>query len=287
MAPSPMRERSQLAKRPGLFAGLAVATSAFQLLMIAATVLRPEIDPAHNPISEYAIGRLGWLAVLGFQATAPAYASLAAALRHRLPSRLRPDGLFMLCYCALATAVVGLCVADPVRTPMSELTAMGRVHLTAGISAFVVLPVAAVAINISLSRAVAWAESRKLLIVTGLLPTIGFGTLVTLVATVTPAEGWPPRLMFLTYAAWTIAIAIKSVGLSRHRVPELVRTGRAREEMERSRPETVGLSVAYNRRTRKSSKEIREAVSDRGRGVRSRGERPPTRGAPMRREPRS
>jgi hypothetical protein len=27
-------------------------------------------------------------------------------------------------------------------------------------------------------------------------------------------------------------------------------------------------------------KDIREAVSDRGRGVRSRGERPPTRGAP-------
>jgi hypothetical protein len=37
----------------------------------------------------------------------------------------------------------------------------------------------------------------------------------------------------------------------------------------------------------KSSKEIREAVSDRGRGVRSRGERPPTRAPPGRREPRS
>src|SRR6266567_8820584 len=37
---------------------------------------------------------------------------------------------------------------------------------------------------------------------------------------------------------------------------------------------------AHNRRTRKSSKEIREAVSDRGGGVRSRGESPPTRGAP-------
>ena len=45
-------------------------------------------------------------------------------------------------------------------------------------------------------------------------------------------------------------------------------------------PETVSLSDAHNRRTRKSSKEIREAVSDRGRGVRSRGERPPTKGAP-------
>jgi hypothetical protein len=36
------------------------------------------------------------------------------------------------------------------------------------------------------------------------------------------------------------------------------------EEVERSRPETVALSDRYNRRTRKSSKEFREAVSDRG-----------------------
>jgi hypothetical protein len=91
---------------------------------------------------------------------------------------------------------------------------MGRVHVVAGISAFVVLPVAAVAINMSLSRTVAWAGSRKLLIVTGLLPTIGLVSLVALVATVTPAEGWPPRLMFLTYGAWIVAVAIKSVGLT-------------------------------------------------------------------------
>ena len=38
---------------------------------------------------------------------------------------------------------------------------------------------------------------------------------------------------------------------------------------------------------RKSSKEIREAVSDRGRGVRSWGERPPTRASARRRGPRS
>jgi hypothetical protein len=52
-----MPDTSKLVKRSGLFA---VATSiAFQLLMIAAIVLRPEIDPARKPISEYAIGRLG------------------------------------------------------------------------------------------------------------------------------------------------------------------------------------------------------------------------------------
>src|SRR5215831_2069005 len=45
-------------------------------------------------------------------------------------------------------------------------------------------------------------------------------------------------------------------------------------------PKPSRCRIAYNRRTRKSSKEIREAVSDRARGVRSRGERPPTRGTP-------
>jgi hypothetical protein len=94
---------------------------------------------------------------------------------------------------------------------------MGRVHVVAGISAFIVLPVAAAAINISLSRTVAWAGNRMLLLVTGLLPTIGLATLVALAATVTPAEGRPPRLMFFTYTTWTVAIAIRSVGLSRHR----------------------------------------------------------------------
>jgi hypothetical protein len=41
-----------------------------------------------------------------------------------------------------------------------------------------------------------------------------------------------------------------------------------------------GAPASTNTAYQKSSKEVREAVSDRGRGVRSRGERPPTRGAP-------
>jgi hypothetical protein len=50
---------------------------------------------------------------------------------------------------------------------------------------------------------------------------------------------------------------------------------------QRGCPEMASTSrIAYSRRTRTSLKEeIREAVSDRDRGVRSRGERPPTRGA--------
>ena len=71
-----------------------------------------------------------------------------------------------------------------------------------------------------------------------------------------------------------------------------VRTGRAHEEVERSRPRNrraIGsLSDRLQPAYKSPRKKIREAMSDRGRGVRSKGERRPTRGIPdyRRREPR-
>ena len=156
-----MRDRSESAIRTGLFARLAVvAAVVYQLLLIGLILLRPEIDPARKPISEYAIGRLGWLAVLAFQISGAAYACLVVALRHMLRDRLGRIGMVVLCYCAVATVVVGLCVADPVTTPMTELSVVGGVHVIAGTSAFLLLPVAALMINISLSRTAGWAASR-------------------------------------------------------------------------------------------------------------------------------
>ena len=205
-----MRDRSESAIRTGLFARLAVvAAVAYQLLLIGLIMLRPEIDPARKPISEYAIGRLGWLAVLAFQMSATAYVCLVVALPHMLRDRLGRIGMVVLCYCAVATVVVGLCVADPVTTPMAELSVVGGVHVIAGTSAFLLLPVAALMINISLSRTVGLPGSRMPLILTGLLPFMGLVICAVLVATVTPSEGWPPRLMFLTYAAWIVAVAIR------------------------------------------------------------------------------
>ena len=54
----------------------------------------------------------------------------------------------------------------------------------------------------------------------------------------------------------------------------------ARFRGSRRPPKPSRCRIAHNRRTRKSLKESREAVSNRGRGFRSRGERPPTKGAP-------
>jgi uncharacterized membrane protein YjgN (DUF898 family) len=57
------------------------------------------------------------------------------------------------------------------------------------------------------------------MIVTGLLPAVGFVIFVVLVATVTPSEGWPPRLMFLTYAPWIITVGTRFRGVATTQYP--------------------------------------------------------------------
>jgi len=64
-----------------------------------------------------------------------------------------------------------------------------------------------------------------------------------------------------------------------HEASPRKRPGCLRVRAIRGRLVTVFSIWCQSLSARKSSKEIREAVSDRGSGVRSRGERPPTRDA--------
>jgi len=179
-------------------AGAAIIT--YQILLAAIILIRPEINPTHKPISEYAIGRLGWVAVLAFLVAATAYALLLAAVRPLVRGRL---GLGLLGISVLGTFGVGVFVADPVVTPWSAMTTVGRLHLVCGLSALVLLPFAALLINRELARRL--PAAARVLRWTGWLPLAGL-TLHALLSTVIPPEGWPPRLLFLTYAIWLLTL---------------------------------------------------------------------------------
>lgn len=179
-------------------AGAAIIT--YQILLAAVILIRPEIDPTLEPISEYAIGRLGWIAVLAFLVSATAYALLFAAVRPLVRGRL---GLSLLGICVLGTVGVGVFVADPVVTPWSAMTTVGRLHVVCGLSALVLLPFAALLINRELARRL--PEAARVLRWTGWLPPAGF-ILHALLSAVVPPEGWPPRLLLLTYAIWLLAL---------------------------------------------------------------------------------
>jgi Protein of unknown function (DUF998) len=179
-------------------AGAAIIT--YQILLAAIILIRPEINPSHKPISEYAIGRLGWVAVLAFLVAATAYALLFAAVRPLVRGRL---GLGLLGICVLGTFGVGVFVADPVVTPWSAMTTVGRLHVVCGVSALVLLPFAALLINRELARRL--PAAARVLRWTGWLPLAGLAV-HALLSTVIPPEGWPPRLLFLTYAIWLLTL---------------------------------------------------------------------------------
>jgi Protein of unknown function (DUF998) len=176
----------------------------YQILLLAVIFIRPDLDPARKPISEYAIGRHGWVMVLAFLTAAVSYGCLFVAVRPAVRGVTGRIGLGILGVCVVGTVGVGVFVADPVVTPLTELTAIGTLHVICGLSALVLLPFAALLINLDIARHNAAAE-RTLRWTAG-LPLLGL-VLHGAMSIVIPPEGWPPRFLFLTYAAWLIVLA--------------------------------------------------------------------------------
>ncbi|GAA3219543.1 DUF998 domain-containing protein [Nonomuraea helvata] len=179
------------------------AILAYQILLLAAIFIKPEVDPTHKPVSEYAIGHHGWVMVLAFLMAALSYGCLLVAVRPLVRGWSGRIGLVILAACVIGTIGVGVFVADPVDTPLSHLTTRGTVHAVSGLAALVLLPFAALLITRDLARTVTGAAS--VLRWTAWLPLSGL-VLHWLVSFVVPPEGWPPRFLFLTYAVWILVL---------------------------------------------------------------------------------
>jgi Protein of unknown function (DUF998) len=183
------------------------AIGGYQVLSAAMLLLRPDLDPARKPISEYAIGRLGWVMVGAFLLSALSYGCLLAAVRPLLVSRTGRLGAAILLVCTIGTVGVGVLVADPITTPMTSLTLRGLFHVVFGTTALLLLPFGALLINRDLARAASLSDqARRVLRLAGWVPMIGLGAFLVMMAVVVPAEGWPPRFLFLTYSVWAVLL---------------------------------------------------------------------------------
>jgi hypothetical protein len=195
----------------GVAAKLSIAAIvAYQIMLLTVIFIKPEVDPARKPVSEYAIGRHGWVMVLAFLTAALSYGCLFVAVRPVVRGVTGRVGLGILGACVLGTVGVGLFVADPVVTPLTELTTIGTLHVICGFSALVLLPFAALLINLDMARgnpavaaALRWTAG---------LPLAGL-VLHWVLSLAVPPEGWPPRFLFLTYAVWLIVLATQILRL--------------------------------------------------------------------------
>jgi len=202
------------------------AIASYQILLIVLIFLRPDLDPSWHTISEWAIGPYGWMMSAGFVISAVSYAAVFLMLKSQVKGGTGRIGVGILLVCTIGAFGAGICMTDPmpIHPPLST---RGTLHVIFGTSQLVLLPFAALLINLDIGRRnQTWAKSRRVLLWTAGLPLFGFVafalyTAVFVVPMGTHAYGpgvnigWPPRFAFFTYMLWVISIALQGIRCSR------------------------------------------------------------------------
>lgn len=161
-----------------------------------------------------------------FLISAVSYAALFMMLRSQIRGVMGRVGLGGLLICAIGAFGVGICRTDPmpIRPPLSTT---GTFHVIFGTSQLILLPFAALLINLGLAhKSETWSRSRRVLLWTAGLPLFGFGAFVLYSAVVVfpmgpqaygPGVniGWPPRFAFFTYMLWAVTLAWQGIRCSR------------------------------------------------------------------------
>jgi hypothetical membrane protein len=203
-----------------------VGIVAYQLLLIALIFLRPDLAPSWHTISEWAIGPYGWVMSGAFLISALSYGALFITLKSQVRGVMGKIGLGILLICVIGAMGVGIFRTDPMpmRLPLST---RGTLHVIFGTSQLVLLPFAALLINLSLARKnEAWAAARRILQWTSGLPLFGFLSFAVytamFVAPLGPDAygpgvniGSPPRFAFFAYMLWVVALGLQAIKCSR------------------------------------------------------------------------
>jgi hypothetical protein len=185
---------------------------AFSIVLVLLHFLKPENAPSWRMISEYEIGRHGWLMRLAFFCWSIGFLGLAVALWQQ--ASLLAEVL--LAIVAISLVGAGVFAADPITTPRGSQTRAGKLHSLFGVLAVLGIPIAATAVDLSLRANPLAASIQEHLPYMSLM--VWFGLLVMMSAFVffgvrriplgpQAHIGWPNRFMVLTYVAWLILIA--------------------------------------------------------------------------------
>ena len=194
------------------------AASVVALVFLAALhLLSPEFDPSWRMVSEYAMGKYGWVLSLMFIAWAVSSWALVYAVWSHVRTRAGKIGL-------------GFLVAAGVGEAMASVFDISHsLHGLAGMIGILSLPVAAMLISVSLSGSAAWSVARKALLWTANLTWISVvlmaASFILLIVTYTQAGGemtsqvtalpsgviavvgWANRFLIIVYCVWVMIVA--------------------------------------------------------------------------------
>lgn len=197
-----------------------IAITIFLVLLSALHILKSEIDPSWRVISEYEIGRFGWIMQIAFLFLAAASLSLFLALKSYLKSIIGRLGLLLLLVTVFGISIGAIFVSDPITTPRDELTTAGYMHNLGGLFSVLVFPFVAAFITLGLVHVKAFKNIRLLLIMLSFITWISLlGHFYTYYSSgeIGPDTliGLPNRVFIVAYTLWIMIIAWKASTISK------------------------------------------------------------------------
>lgn len=196
----------------------------FLSLLLLLHLLKPELDPSWRMISEYEIGRFGWMMRLAFFCWGASVLALLVAVWPSLQSTTGTISRWWFLVIAIALFGAGIFKTNPItdRTP----NWVNTVHTVFGSIVILTFPIAATLAVSSLFQSRASSVHQGALVVGTALVWFGviafFATII--VATVKGRsvgqpgglvvyQGWPNRFMVVTYIVWIILVASTTLRL--------------------------------------------------------------------------
>ena len=188
----------------------------FLILLVVLYFLEPEFNPPHV-ISEYQLGRFGWLMSLAFFCLGSGSLFLARALWPDLRTQGGRFGLAWLLLIGAAYFSAGIFAPNPASIIES------RLHGLSGIVVILSSPIVFTLLSRSLVQTERWSGVSRLLKWATLLVWLGLLSFWVSIAIFrgtahgsgTIAIGWTNRLMMATYCTWLATIAWQAIKLSR------------------------------------------------------------------------
>jgi hypothetical protein len=192
-------------------------SAAFLLLLLALHFLEPEFDPSWRMISEYAIGRYGWLMRLAFFCWGGSVLTLLAAVWGWLRPIAGTIARGWLIVIGAALFGAGIFVTQPITEPAT--TTAHVLHSLCGVIVIMTFPIAASLAARSLGRQPDWASMkgrlRWLTLLVWLSMFAFFGSII-ISQQIHPEAGdagpdvlmgWPNRIMVVIYHLWLMVVA--------------------------------------------------------------------------------
>jgi hypothetical protein len=201
-----------------LAARAGIGAAALAIIALAALhILKPEISPSRNMISQYALGRHGWVMAVCFAAFGAGSACLFGALVTQASSLLTWIGLIFLLLAGLGLAMVAQFPMDPVSTPRQQMSFSGKMHGVLFLTGIPCMLLAVLLLSLTLGRETPYA-SLPLMVLT-LVIWLSFGITIAIMLMVGPGKppdphgperflGLPNRLFMVGYGAWLIVVAL-------------------------------------------------------------------------------